>query len=78
MRIASGPYGLHLVDFYDGPFSELHIQREPAMYVANGYWWKVNNAAGSNLANGYFKGDEDDWEPAKQWLFDMVTLRNKT
>jgi hypothetical protein len=76
--VKEGPHGLHQFMFTDGPFSDLHIEKEPAMFSGNGYWWKVNNAWGMNLANGYFNGDEADWEQAKQWLFDMVTLRSKT
>jgi hypothetical protein len=76
--VKEGPHGLHYILFVDGPFSELHIEREPAMFSGNGYWWRVNNALRMNLANGYFNGDEDTWEQAKQWLFDMVTLRSRT
>ena len=78
MRIQECPFGLHRLDFYAArsPVG-LCINRHEALFTENGSYIDITNAKYERLADCYFKGTEEDWPKAEQWLRDMVTLRSE-
>ena len=78
VRVAECPFGLHKMDFYRvGSTAGLCIRRREALFAANGTYVTVTNAKYERLADCYFKGTEEDWPKAQQWLQDMLVLRSE-